>query len=153
MSDYFLSIFAVSFILGILELLTFKPKGEGGERLAFAILLSFAVLSPIEGIVSSYEPSFPTVLPDFSEPSGSPVYEEKAKIAFEDGVLREISESFGINKKYIKVATRGFSFKEMKAEKITVTLSLGAAGADPKRIEEHIESFEAGECEVKFEIG
>ena len=41
----------------------------------------------------------------------------------------------------------------MRAEKITVILSLAAANADPSRIEEYVNELSIGVCEVYFEIG
>ncbi len=148
MNEYMLSVFGISLILGVLE--TVKYKKGGGERLAFAVLLAFTVISPLEGLLNSDVGSFPVYSPE-----GLPddaVYEEKAREAFEEGVTYEISDKFDIEREKISVRAFGFSFEEMRAEKITVTLSVKAAGADPKRIKKHIEKL-CEECEVGFEIG
>ncbi len=149
MRDYMLGIFLISLILGVFECIMYK-SGSKGERFAFGVLIAFAVLSPLEGLVGSGDWKFPEYSPEYSD-TGE--YKERAKEAFEEGIKKEIADSFRINKEDIRVKTKGFSFEKMRAEKIYVTLSLKAAGADPKRVKEHIEGFGVGDCEVNFEIG
>ncbi len=150
MKEYMMTLFAVSLILGVLEALLYKPGGRG-ERAAFAVLLAFSVLSPIEGLMHSGSFDFPAFSPEEGE--DVPAYEARAREAFEEGIASEISAAFGVKEEYVRVRAVNFSFAEMRAEKILVTLSFGAAGCDPERVKEYIEKLELGECEVGFEIG
>ncbi len=151
MKEYMLGIFVISLVFGVLECLTYKPRGGMGERLALALLLAYAVLSPLEGLSLSAGGRFPIQTPDFSDESAA--YEQTSQIAFEEGIARAVSEEFSIKEEYVKVSAEGFLFKEMKAERIRVTLSVKALAADPKRVEAYINSYGIGECEVCYEIG
>ena len=52
MKDYLASVFALSVLLGVLERFLYKEKGVIGEKKAIAILLIFAVASPLPSLFS-----------------------------------------------------------------------------------------------------
>lgn len=152
MKEYFISVFVLSLFLGILEKFLYKENGVIGEKKALALVLVFAVASPLPGIFQNLGalPDLPEYSPDIE---GGAVYEEVTKEAFEEGLKRQIADEFSLKKECVEVRVSGFSFEEMRAEKITVILSLAAANADPSRIEEYVNELSIGVCEVYFEIG
>lgn len=151
MRDYFTSIFLLSLLIGLLEKFIYKEKGEFGEKQALAVLLAFSLASPLPSLFSGgVELPLP---PDFSgDGFGEGEYVEVTREAFESGIREEIADKFSLNEDSVTVRCSGFSFNEMKADKITVLLSLSSAGVDPRRIEEYVRGLEIGECEVRFEI-
>ena len=151
MREYFAAVFVVSLLIGFLEKFLYKEKGVFGEKAALAVILMFAVASPLPPLLSqeSVLPQFP----DFGTGEvGTGEYEEVAKEAFEEGIRKQIADEFAVGEEKINVRCINFSFKEMKAEKISVLLSLSAAGVDPQRVEKYVNGLGLGECEVQFEI-
>ena len=151
MREYFTSVFIVSLLIGFLEKFLYKEKGVFGEKAALAVILMFAVASPLPTLLSQdgVLPRFP----DFSTGDvGEGEYEEVTKEAFEEGLRKQIADEFSISEEKITVRCINFSFKDMRAEKISVLLSLSAAGVDPQRVEKYVNGLGLGECEVQFEI-
>ena len=69
--------------------------------------------------------------------------------AFCEGILRAVSERFSISAEEISVSTEGFSYSEMKAEKIRILLTGKARRADLRGIRQYVEE-NYGKCEVEI---
>ena len=151
MREYFVTVFILSVLVGFLEKFLYKESGAFGERSALAVILIFAVASPLPSLISAN--SGIVEIPDFGihgEATGE--YEEVTKEALEEGLCKQIAEEFSIDPGSIAVRCIDFSFGEMKAGKISVILSISAGTTDPKRVEKYVTGLGLGECEVQFEI-
>ena len=150
MRDYLSGVFLLSALFGLLEKILYGESGSLGEKKALAIILIFAVTAPLPTLISAEG-----ILPDFSDigklPEGE--YSEVTREAFEEGLQRALCDEFSLKKDGVTVRCFGFSFEKMRAERISVVLSLSAAGVDPDRVKKYINDLDIGECEVQFEIG
>ena len=151
MKEYFTAVFVLSAFIGVIEKLVYNDSGKFGEKATLAIILIYAVLSPLPSLVS--EGGIFPELGDFGDGDlTGGEYIEVTKEAFEEGLKKTIAEEFSVNKDAITVRCFDFSFAEMRAERISVILSVSLAGTDPRRVENFINGLNIGECEVQFEI-
>ena len=139
-------------MIGFLEKLLYKENGTFGEKAALSVILMFAIASPLPSLFSDLG-EFPFLSDTQVGDLVGGEYQEVTKEAFEEGLGKQIAEEFSLKNDSVRVKCVGFIFSEMKAEKIIVTLSVSAAGVDPKKVEKYIDGFDIGKCEVQFEIG
>ena len=151
MRDYFASVFLLSVLFGVLERIFYRERGLFGERTALTLMLVLAIAAPLPSLLS--EGGGLRLFPEIDLPYAEGEYGEVTREAVERGLAQEIEGEFSLPEGSVAVRCSGFSFNEMRAERIRVTLSLSAASADPRRIEKYVNSLEMGECEVSFEIG
>ena len=149
MSEYLLSLFTSAALFGALSLIIYNK--DGGERGGLRILFAAALLLPIVNARGSLG-ELSAALPPYSEESGGE-YEMVAEEAFLVGTRRAVCEKFSLSEELVSVAADGFSFRDMRAEKIKITLSGIAALADGRAIEKFVEGEGLGECEVRIRVG
>ena len=152
MNEYFIKVFVICTVSGILGLLSYNNK-NGAERAALGVVLLFVVLSPLVDAISSFdEGKFDPeeLISDIQPETG--LYDVGAA-ALCDGICRAIGQEFSLDDGEITATAYGFDIKRMKAEKIRILLTGRAAFADCKAIKEFVEKMEVGECEVGIEIG
>ena len=151
MNEYFISVFVICTVTGILGLLSYNNK-NGAERAALGIILLFVVLSPISEIITSFnsedfDPE--NILADMQPETG---LSEALAAALCDGICRAVGEEFSLDDGELTATVYGFDVKNMKAEKIRILLTGRAALSDSKAIKEFVEKMEVGECEVRIEL-
>ena len=151
MTEYMLSVFALTAALGLCSLALYKEKFEGVSKFAFSVILICTVLTPLSDIKNVGLPDFKTELPEISE--GEREYEEVARRALCDGISAAVRNEYSLDGDEILVSVSGFDFKTMRAELVRVTLRGGGIFLDRKKIEDYVEGLGVGECEVKIEIG
>ncbi len=150
MREYFASVTVTVSIVVALFALAFRGRRDISMKMAFGILITYTVLTPLTAFTDS-EMKFPEIsLPsyDFSED-----YIDVCERAFVDGIKRLISDRYGIDGDEISVSVFGFSFENMSADRISVLLSGRAALSDRYAIEDFITKEGLGRCEVEIRIG
>ena len=76
-----------------------------------------------------------------------------AEAAFADGIRNAVAEKFYIDKENIRVKIRNFDMEKMSCDQIMIFLDGAGVFADYRGIEEYINGFEMGECEVEITLG
>lgn len=152
MNEYFITVFVICAVTGILGLLSYNEK-NGAEHAALGVILLFVVLSPVANVIASFdaEKFDPEKLVSDIQPETG--LSDVGAAALCDGICRAVSQEFSLDDGDITATAYGFDFKMMKAEKIRILLTGRAAFADSKAIKEFVEKLEVGECEVGIEIG
>ena len=152
MKGYFLAVFAVCVITGLFGFLS-QGRLRSAERIAMGIITLYVIIAPLSDLVRNTDPEdlFATKIPTVGEVEGG--YEEVAEAAFERGIRLAVAEEYSLKADNIRVQTEGFSFEDMRAERIRVILRGDAALSDYREIESFLEKQEFGECEVEIEIG
>ena len=153
MSEYMKGVFLFSIIIGALELVAYRGGEKNGEKIAFALLLALTVLSPVESVIGEIGKDFSDTLPDYGYSDGSKEYESVAREAMEKSIKEALAREFSVDEGLVTVSLSDFSFSEMKAERVRVTLSLGAGRLEPSKVKSFVEGLSVGECEVIYEIG
>lgn len=118
------------------------------SRTALGIILLAALATPFINTITSFSELDIENYPICDGEYGNEVRDDTAKKAFLNGIKLAIADKFSIPKEYISVDCQGFSFEEMKAEKISVILSGKAAFSDVRAVREYIKNSDLGECEV-----
>ena len=151
MKNYFISVFVISLLIGLLERLTYRSDRSFSEKAALSVILAFAVISPLPSLLS--ETTFDPLVPEYGESVGEGEYLEVGREAFESGISKQIADKFSLREEDVTVRCSGFDFSVMRAEKINVVLSVSAGRADPEKVKRYVDGLNLGECEVSFEIG
>ncbi|MBO7195877.1 MAG: hypothetical protein J6V80_00925 [Clostridia bacterium] len=151
MSEYALTVFAICLATGALLMLTY---GQGrAESLAVGIISLSVILTPLADMIFSAEPEdFLNSLKGESvegEFGADGVIED----AFAEGIVHAVSDKFSLERANVRVRLVDFDAKNMRAEKIVLTLSGSAAVADYKAVEKYVNSLDLGVCNVQIEIG
>lgn len=150
MSGYGISVFALSAVLGVLGLLSYRQGGDGAQRFAFAVLLCVTVAMPLsEGV---RELSSLGQITDVPTDEYSELYASVAEEAFAAGLCQQICSHYGLDPSEVELRLSGFDFSAMSAERVTVTLSGSAATADSRSIKEYIKEQGIRECDVLVEF-
>lgn len=150
MESYFAQIFAAAAVITACSL--FAYKGGRATKFALSILLVYTVLTPLSALIADFGG-----LLDEDELSGidgySKDYEEVAMNAFCEGVDKLVCSELELDTECVRVVCRGFNYKKMKSELVSVILSGRAIVADRLKIKQIVEDNGLGKCEVKIEIG
>ena len=147
-----ISLFAVSSVLSLLSLISYKSSLDGVRKFAFGILLFSVASSPfINALSQLVSGDFKDIIPpaDIVDGDSEQILEE----AFSLGIESSVCEKFGLKSGEVRVLIVGFVPEEWRAEKIRVILSGTAALSDYHEIESYINNMEIGECEAEIEIG
>ena len=118
-------------------------------RSALGVLLVSAMVSPFIGAISAAV--------DFSDMSfdgifeGGESIETVTELAFEEGVAKAVSSAFS-GADGTRVAVRGFSPSELRADGVTVILPSDAVGVDFRAVRDFVEEnfTRVGGCEVVY---
>ena len=155
MSTYFVSVFAISVCVGVLELISYN-RNSAAERAALGIIFLYVVLSPLADAAWNFE------LGDLSadniadniigETEADVEYEAAAEEAFSEGIRRAVADKFSLPRESITVRIYGFEFSKMRCERIFLLLCGRAAFADNKAVEKYVNEMGLGECDVEIEI-
>jgi len=151
-SEYAVSIFVFSAILGILSFLIYREGTDKTSRFAFLVLLLYTVSTPLVGLIGELDGALDFPFDDFVGEEMGDDYLRVTERAFAEGVKRLISEEFSLNGDSFDVHISGFEFEKMRAEKIKVILSPACAFTDAARLEKFVDSYGIGKCEVCYEI-
>ncbi len=121
-------------------------------RLALAVVLLWAVISPLLDLLSTVpELSLPADPP--TEEGDVPLYAARAEAAFCEGTRAAICEKFSLAKEDVSVRTEGFDLQTVRAKRICVLLKGKGILADSFAIAAFVEAEGLGDCEVEMEIG
>ena len=144
-----MSIVVAAGAIGLATHLAYPGANERIVRLAGAVLLLLAVVSPIGSLIKGVgDLSFDAL--EFTEPDfESGEYLKVSREALESGIRTLVADEFSLSEDDVRVVALGFDFEKMKAEKINIILTGKALLADYKRIERYISEQGLGECEVK----
>ena len=148
MTEYALSIFGMSALLGALSLIHYNKNGP--ERAAQRVLFAAVVLLPLLNTVISFNGAIPSI-PPYTEGDGE--YCEVISEAFANGVKRAVCEKFSLSEDEVEVSIIELDMQSMRAEKIKVTLTGIAITSDRRAIEKFIEGEGLGDCEVRVRVG
>ena len=146
------SVFAMSALLSVLSLLSYKSSLDSTRKLAFGlILLSVTATPAISAAAELSNIGAGEIIPEFE--LGEQGTEELYESAFAEGVAAAVCEKFELRASDVRVLVEGFSADEWRCDKIRIILSGGASFADTSGIERFINRLEIGECEAEIEIG
>ncbi len=153
MKQYAITVFVICVIAGVLERISFGGKKDI-SRIALAVITLYVIISPAVSALGQldFEGIFPSLDGEQGEISQDGYYEVAEK-SFAQGIERAVEEKFYLKRGTVRAAVEGFSFEEMRAEKIKLTLLEGALWADYQAVENYVNSLEIGKCEVDIEIG
>ncbi len=152
MKKYALTVFLICVIAGVLERISFGGKKDI-SKIALSIITLYVILAPVVSAVGNIDFDdyiFDDEIYDENIDGG---YSEVAEKSFARGIERAVEDKFYLDRGTVRVSVEGFSFEEMRAQTIKVTLLKGALWADYQAVEGYVNSMEIGECEVDIEIG
>ena len=142
-------IFAVLSVT-VVAFASYSPNDKW-SKCALGVILLASLSLPLSGALSSLsEISF-----DMSSLGGAEYEDGKTNVAGEAyavGVRTLICERYGIDNELVSVELYNFSFTDMRAEKIYVTLHGTAVLADTRSICEYLTSCLGCECEVNITL-
>ena len=145
-----LSVFAISAVVGILGMFSYKGGAQLG-RSAFLVLVLYTTVTPVAALVSSGDLSSLLISREYEKIEGE--YSLVAEEAFADGVRRAVCDKFSVDEECVRIMIYGFDFANMRADRIKVILSGRAVILDCKKIEKYLDGLDIGDCEVDIEIG
>jgi hypothetical protein len=152
MSTYFVSVFAISVCVGVLELISYN-RNSAAERAALGIIFLYVVLSPLADAAWNFELGDLSADKIIGETEADVEYEAAAEEAFSEGIRRAVADKFSLPRESITVRIYGFEFSKMRCERIFLLLCGRAAFADNKAVEKYVNEMGLGECDVEIEIG
>ena len=152
MKGYLISVLLICALVSLASHFLCETAAARYGRLALAVVLLWAVISPLSDLISGLS-EFPS-LPDFPAEEGvDPLYEARAREAFCEGVCAAVCEKFSLSASDVSVRAEGFDVQAMRAEKIFVLLKSKGIFSDSFAIAAFVEAEGLGECEVEIEIG
>ena len=153
MKEYLIAVVLISAMVALAShFLGGTDAGRYG-RLGLAVVLLWAVLSPLAGLLQSLPSSFPSFSLPETEGTDSPLYAERAQQGFCDGIRAAVCEKFSLSEEELSVRAEGFDMAVMRAERIHILLKGKGVLADGFAIEAFIEGENLGDCEVEMEFG
>ncbi len=148
-NGYIIIAIALSSFISVVSVMS-HPSYKAECNMALGILSLGALAVPVLSLITSLGqfPEFDT-LPEYNLSGGVLEISEEA---FAEGITAALEEKYSLPSGEISVITYGFSFSEMKAERITVVLSGTSVTSDSREIAEFVvENFcPRGHCEVKL---
>ena len=152
MKAYLISVVLICAMVSLASHFLSGTEAARYGRLALAVVLLWAVISPLFSLLSAL-PELPS-LPDFpSEEDGSPLYEARAEEAFCEGVRAAVCEKFSLEESEVSVRTEGFDVASMRAQRICILLKGKGTLSDTFSIASFVEAEGLGECVVEIEFG
>ena len=152
MKAYLVSVVLISALVALCSHFYGEAGGARLGRLAVGCVLLWAVLSPLGDLISSI-PAWPEITLPPAEGEDAPLYEERVREAFCEGIGAAVCEKFSLKEECVRVRAEGFSVEEMRAKKIFILLKGEAIFCDALAVSSFIEGEGLGECEVEIEIG
>ena len=121
---------------------------------AAGVILTAIIIAPLLSAGASFMEGFDGFvnIPQESEKNG---YSEAAKLAFEKGIRKAISDNFAVREDEITLLVEDFDFEKMRAQGMKVTLVGSAAFGNTRGIKRYVEKnflLEGGKCEVGVEL-
>ncbi len=151
--EYIILAVCLCTLIGIISLILHSGLTKESNMALGAICL-FALLSPAVGLIGAV-PEMPDI-DDIYIPVGLPGgYVEVSEMAFCEGICIAVADRLGCEPADAFVRTEGFSFENMRAECITVTLSGEAALADTRSLKPWLtDEFltDGGICKVVIKL-
>ena len=153
MKAYLISVVLICAMVSLASHFLGRTEASRYGRLGLSVVLLWAVISPLSGLLRAL-PALPDLsLPQDSETEEEPLYAIRAEEAFCEGIQAAISEKFSLPEAQISVRTEGFDLAAMRAARVCVLLKKEAILADSFAIAAFVEAAGLGECEVEIEIG
>lgn len=146
----------MSAILGFTRYASYPDTSSKAAKFAASILLLYVAALPAGELVMGLADGridASGIIGSVSEIEENGEYTEVAKEALIEGISKLLFTEYGIKPENASVSIEGFDFKNMRCEKIKITLYDIGALADFRRIEEYISGSGLGECEVYLSIG
>ena len=153
MKAYLISVVLICALVSLASHFLGSTEGARYGRLGLSVVLLWAMVSPLSGLLRAL-PQIPDfALPPMEEGEEPPLYAARAEEAFCEGIRAAVSEKFSLPEEKISVRTEGFDVKKMRAERICILLKGSAVLADGYAIAAFVEAEGLGDCEVEIEIG
>lgn len=156
LDNYVISVVVMSAILGFTSYAAYPGSASGATKFAASVLLLYVAVMPIGAIFTSIrDGTFDSLdaLPEMPQIEENGEYLEAAEEAFREGISKLLFTKYGINPENATVKTEGFDFRNMRCERILITLRGSGTLADFRGIEEYISESGLGECEVSASFG
>lgn len=156
LDNYVVCVVVMSAILGFTSYAAYPGSASGATKFAASVLLLYVAVIPIGSIFASFRDSgfdSSVLLPEMPEIEESGEYVEAAEEAFREGISKLLLTKYGINPENATVKTVGFDFRNMRCDRIVITLHGSGTLADFRGIEEYISESGLGECEVNASFG
>lgn len=153
MNGYIISVMAASAVVALGGLISYGGRVARISRAAMAMVLLYTVTLPI---ISATSDISDLISDDYFEDlrveyeMDDTLFYEHTSRAFCEGVCRLVCSEHALNGEDVSVSVREFDVENMRAEKIIVILSGGAATADARSVVQTVEKAGLGECEVKI---
>ena len=155
MADYLISVVVMSAILGFISYASYPDSSSKATKFAASVLLLYVAALPIGELITGLsDGDFDAsgIVGSVNEIEDDGEYIEVAKSAFIEGISKLLFTEYGIKPENASIKVEGFDFKNMRCERIKITLYDKEALADFRSIEEYISESGLGECEVNIEI-
>ncbi len=153
MKAYLISVILICAMVSLASHFLGDAEGARYGRLGLSVILLWAVVSPLTGLLRAL-PQLPDFsLPPMEEGEEAPLYAARAEEAFCEGIRAAVSEKFSLSASQISVRTEGFDVVKMRAAHVRILLKGGAVLADSFAIAAFVEAEGLGDCEVEIEIG
>ena len=153
MKAYLISVVLICALVSLASHFLGGTEGARYGRLGLSVVLLWAVVSPLSGLLRAL-PQLPDfALPPITEGEDPPLYAARAEEAFCEGIRAAVSEKFSLSEEKISVRTEGFDVEKMRAERVCILLKGSAVLADSFAIAAFVEGEGLGKCEVEIEIG
>lgn len=147
--EYIIIAITLSLFISVVSVMS-HPSYKAECNMALGILLLAALAVPVLSLITSLG-EFPELdtLPEYNLSGGAV---EVSAEAFAEGIALAIEERYRLPSGEVSIMASGFSFSEMRAQRITVILSGTAVTSDSRDIAEFVvENFcPEGHCEVKL---
>ena len=152
MNEYFVQIFVMCIVTGILGLISYNEKNSA-ERAALGVILLFVTLSPAVKMLSELDVSDFDPEKIISEIDTDSELSEVGAGALKDGICRAVCERFSFADDEVSATLYGFDFKDMRADVVRIVLSGRAVLADSKAIKKYVDEMGGGACEIELKLG
>ena len=151
MTEHFALVFSVAFAVAVASFISYDGGKSTLVRGTISIILLLTVSQPVLAFAKELSELRAPIFSGF-DTSEVGEYEQVAREAFEAGIVKLVAEEFSFFEDNLSVKTEGFELKNMKAEKIFVTLYGRAALSDPHAVEKFIKNYGLGECYAEIGI-
>lgn len=128
--------------------ISYSP-GDRWARGALGIILLASLVSPVIGIIGELG-KITVDMPFFDVGEYEDGMDRTAEEAYRRGTCELVCQEFGFESSSVSVSTVGFSFSDMRAERIIITLSGRAITADSRALSEYVSGRLGCECEVNI---